>query len=235
MDRQNAAFAELQGTCDRLSRELRQAGIGAAVKHAAVISATEEEQLWSSGAIGIYSPKALVRCVFYYVGKAFCIRGGQEQRDLKPSQFLREYNPDRYTYEENGSKNHTGHFSSSGNHNKDYLYAQTDNPPPKCLVYLLDFYFSKFPKPPNTLDFFYLKPLQQAPKNAEAAWFQATPIGRNTLAKFVQMMCDEAGIEEKKSNHSLRASGATAMFAANVPEKMIKEVTGHKSSKALEL
>lgn len=83
------------------------------------------------------------------------------------------------------------------------------------------------------LDFFYLKPLQQAPKNAEAAWFQATPIGRNTLAKFVQMMCDEAGIEEKKSNHSLRASGATAMFAANVPEKMIKEVTGHKSSKAL--
>ena len=100
MDRQNAAFAELRGTCDRLSRELQQAGIGAAVKHAAVISATEEEQLWSSGAIGIYSPKALVRCVFYYVGKAFCICGGQEQRDLKPSQFLREYNPDRYTYEE---------------------------------------------------------------------------------------------------------------------------------------
>ena len=68
------------------------------VKHAAVITAEEEDKLWESGAIGIYSPKALSRCVLYYVGKAFCIRGGQEQRDLKPSQFIREYNPDRYTY-----------------------------------------------------------------------------------------------------------------------------------------
>lgn len=45
----------------------------------------------------------------------------------------------------------------------------------------------------------------------------------------------EAGIEKKKSNRSLRATGATAMFAAQVPEKMIKDVTGHKSSKALAL
>ena len=45
-------------------------------------------------------------------------------------------------------------------------------------------------------------------------------------------MCLEAGIEEKKS---LRATGATAMFAAQVPEKMIKDVTRHKSSKALAL
>ena len=100
-------------------------------------------------------------------------------------------------------------------------------------IYLLDFYFLKLPKAHNTLDSFYLKPLQQVPKNSDAPWFHATPIGQNTLAKFVQMMCEEAGITEKKSNHSLRASRATAMFAANVPEKMIKEVTGHKSSKAL--
>ena len=48
-------------------------------------------------------------------------------------------------------------------------------------------------------------------------------------------MCMEAGIQERKTNHSLRATGATAMFAAQVPEKMIKEVIGHKSSKALAL
>ena len=46
-------------------------------------------------------------------------------------------------------------------------------------------------------------------------------------------MCEEAGITERKTNHSLRASGASAMFTAEVPEKMIKNVTGHKSSKAL--
>ena len=46
-------------------------------------------------------------------------------------------------------------------------------------------------------------------------------------------MCEVAGISEKKTNHSLRATGASAMFNAEVPEKMIKSVTGHKSSKAL--
>ena len=40
---------------------------------------------------------------------------------------------------------------------------------------------------------------------------------------------------EKKINHSLRVTGASAMFAAGVPEKLIKSVTGHKSSKALEI
>lgn len=40
LDRQNATFAELRGTCDRLSRELPQAGVGATVKHTAVISAS---------------------------------------------------------------------------------------------------------------------------------------------------------------------------------------------------
>ena len=47
-------------------------------------------------------------------------------------------------------------------------------------------------------------------------------------------MCVDAGLE-KKTNHSLRATGATAMFTAGVPEKIIKSVTGHKYSKALEL
>ena len=43
-------------------------------------------------------------------------------------------------------------------------------------------------------------------------------------------MCHEAGISEKKTNHSLRATGATALFNAGVPEKLIKDVTGHRSN-----
>ena len=47
-------------------------------------------------------------------------------------------------------------------------------------------------------------------------------------------MCQEAGIADKKTNHSLRATGASALFNAGVPEKMIREVTGHRSN-ALQL
>ena len=54
--------------------------------------------MWNSSAIGIYSLKALVRCVFYYVGKAFVLGEGQEQRYLKPAQFEQGYNSDCYTH-----------------------------------------------------------------------------------------------------------------------------------------
>ena len=101
-------------------------------------------------------------------------------------------------------------------------------------MYLIDLYFSKFPQPRETLDFFNLKPLAAKPDDPTKPWFQATPIGKNTLGKFVENMCIDAGVE-KKTNHSLRATGASAMFAAGVPEKLIKSVTGHKSSKALEI
>ena len=38
----------------------------------------------------------------------------------------------------------------------------------------------------------------------------------------------------KKTNHSLRATGASALFNAGLPEKLIRGVTGHRS-KALQL
>ena len=41
-------------------------------------------------------------------------------------------------------------------------------------------------------------------------------------------MCIEAGIQEKRTNHSLCATGATALFAAQLPQKMIKDVTDQK-------
>ena len=46
-------------------------------------------------------------------------------------------------------------------------------------------------------------------------------------------MCNEARINGNFTNHSLRASGATQLFQNDVPEKVISEVTGHHSTKAL--
>ena len=76
--------------------------------------------------------------------------------------------------------------------------------------------------------------LPKKPKDQDAPWFSPVAIGRNKLAQFVKDMCKEANISGDKTNHSLRATGATAMFAAGVPEKLVKGVTGHKSKKALE-
>jgi len=47
-------------------------------------------------------------------------------------------------------------------------------------------------------------------------------------------MCERAGVE-CKSNHSLRATGASEMFGANLPEIFIQSRTGHCSLEALQL
>ena len=51
----------------------------------------------------------------------------------------------------------------------------------------------------------------------------------------VQNMCEAAGILGKKTNHSLRATGASHLFQANVPEKIIQERTRHRSTDSLRL
>ena len=83
------------------------------------------------------------------------------------------------------------------------------------------------------LDIFYLRPLPVAPKNPIKPWFYSSPIGKNVLSSMLKTMCVDAGIEGHKTNHSLRATGATEMFKAGVPEKIIQQRTGHMSLKAL--
>ena len=59
------------------------------------------------------------------------------------------------------------------------------------------------------------------------------PRGQNYLNGMVKSMFDEAGLQVKYTNHSLRATGATELFQSNVPEKVIQNITGHRSIKAL--
>ena len=78
-DKKDAHFSELSGTCEFIAHQLH---VGANVKHAQVFSPEEKDKLWDSGAMGIFNPKVILCTVFFYVGKAFCLHGGTEQRSL---------------------------------------------------------------------------------------------------------------------------------------------------------
>ena len=69
--------------------------------------------------------------------------------------------------------------------------------------------------------------------DAGIAWYENAAVGKNNLSTIIKDMCEEAGIRGK-TNHSMRASGATAMFQNNVPERVvIQSVTGHRSLDSL--
>lgn len=57
LSKKDPRFTGLCGMRDTVSRELREAGVGATVKHTPVISVAEEEKLWSTSVLGINSPR----------------------------------------------------------------------------------------------------------------------------------------------------------------------------------
>ena len=235
LDKKDPRFKLLHNSLDSLYHKLRTMNVGTVVKHAEVFSKDEEVQLWETGTLGIHSPQALLNAVFFLNGKNFCLRGGDEHRSLKLSQLKRGDDPPSYLYVENGSKNRSGTFSQRYVPNKTVpIYANPlDNE--RCHVQVLDLYISKLPKDAIAKDIFYVRPLARIPADRRLPWFTAIPIGKNELARMVPKMCEEGGIAGRKTNHSLRATGATQMFQANVPEKIIQERTGHRSTDALRL
>ena len=65
LDEKDARFAGLRETRDTVAHQLREEGVGAAVKHTKVISSKEESLLWSQGSLGVTSPTALLNAVFF--------------------------------------------------------------------------------------------------------------------------------------------------------------------------
>ena len=60
------------------------------------------------------------------------------------------------------------------------------------------------------------------------------PCGKNKLSSMVKSMFAMIGITGK-TNHSLRATGASSLFQAGIPEKIIQKRTGHRPIKALRM
>ena len=65
MNRKDQSFCELTGALQVRFRKLCEEGVGAVVKHAAIVTEDEEDTLWKSGVIGVDDPLALQRAVFF--------------------------------------------------------------------------------------------------------------------------------------------------------------------------
>ena len=226
-------FSKFQTTLDNLFKMLRSDGIGSDFSPTEGITLEEEKLLWTSGVLDVETPTGLLRAAFFTCGKCFCLRGGQEHRNLALSQLQRKQNPDRYIYTENSSKNKQGGLQQMRLDHKVVTVVSNPKLGEHCPVYILDKYISKLPEKAKNMDLFYCRACPKLPKNPEDPWFIATPVGKNTLSNMVREMCQEAGIEGEKSNHSLRVAGTSSLFAAGVPEKIIQGRTGHVSLSAL--
>lgn len=139
LDTKLPSFEPLHNAMDNVFRQLRADGVGAESKATEVFSKEEEDLLWSSGTLSTDSPKGLFNAVFFLNGKSFCLRGGDEHRNLKLSQFTREAN--RYKYVESASKNRAGGLGQLRVKNKTVYIDMVPEAGIRCHVYVLDMYF----------------------------------------------------------------------------------------------
>ncbi len=211
---------------DNLFKELQKDGVAKATKHAEIISKEDEIELWETKVIGTENPKALLRAVFY-------LNGGQEHRNLKLSQLDKCTSPSLHYYLENSSKNNPGGLANFKQEAKRVPIYSNSKAGDKCHIHILDLYFSKLPPDAWKKDYFYARPLPNVPSDPDKPWFSPVPVGKNMLATMLKNMCSEAQIDGRKTNHSLHATGASELFQAGVPEKIIKERTGHHSLETL--
>ena len=232
----NPTFHRLHQTMDSVYKKLRASGVGAQKHCTETFTKEEENKLWECGMLGIDNPTSLLRAVFFFNGKNFCLRGGDEHRNLRLSQFKRTATG--YTYIENSSKNRSGGLAQLRVKNKSVEIYETSQSGDRCHCHLLDLYISKLPIKAKKKDLFYVRPidkLNKKPSLERSVWYYSIPIGRNKLSQMVSEMCKLANISGHKTNHSLRATGATELYKAEVPEKIIQERTGHCSLECLRM
>jgi hypothetical protein len=230
------SFQTLYRTMDAVYKKLRANGVGAQKRITETFTKEEENRLWESGVLGVDNPKNLLRAVFFTNGKNFCLRGGDEHRNLKLSQF--ERTETGYVYTENASKNRAGGVAQLRVKNKRVQICENPEAGDRCHCKILDLYISRLPAEAKEKDIFYVRPMEKVnkmPTYERSIWYYSIPIGRNKLSQMVPEICRLGNIQGHKTNHSLRATGATELYEAEVPEKIIQERTGHRSLECLRM
>ena len=187
--------------------------------------------MFQKNILGESSPLQLLQTVIYMLGLHLALRGGVEHSRLRRPGFnsqivvnVDEKGRKRLVYREDPlQKTNQGGLGSKGNVKSVQVYESEDKA--RCPVRLFMKYVGLLPDA-KTCRKLYMRPKIKA---IPSCWYNDQPYGNNKIYSTVKELCSKAGFEGKFTNHSLRATSASRMFQANVPEQVIKEVTGHRS------
>lgn len=141
---------------------------------------------------------------------------------------LKDVNGIRYLeYVEDTSKTNNGGLAQRKIKRKVVKAYANDDYQERCPVRIYEAYLSHCPEGQIEGNPFYLRPLSSP---SSSIWYYKAAAGRDTLAGVVGRIMKKAGYQGHFTNHSLRATCATRLYNRSVPEQLIQETTGHRST-----
>ena len=197
-----------------------------------MIILSHENRMFECNVLGESDPNQLLHTVIYLLGLHLALRDGVEhirlrrpgfnpqistELDENSGQEILEYREDPL------QKTNQGGLDSKPNNKVVKVFPSSDMC--RCPVHLYGKYIGLLSSG-KSCGKLYLRPKV---KFTPACWFNDQPYGKNKICSTMKELCKMAQIEGKFSNHSLRATSASRMFDKNVPEQVIKEITGHRS------
>ena len=217
--------------------ELKQHGLGRRAHKALQITDTDEDKLWEKKEMGTDTPTALQFTLFFMLTKGMGFRGREQHRKLRFGDIVLGRNADGLRYlefHERDSKTMDGSGNSDWRATVPRIYSDGTERDP---INVYEEFVRRRPTTSRAKDSpFYLTPVPTKRILADeinSAWFYATPMGQNTLGQLMKRACDAAGIDGKKTNHSLRKSTVKTLQKAGVAPHKICQITGHKNPSSL--
>ena len=218
----------------KLSRATAIGGLSVNLNHlktSDMISLRHEDKLFGEGILGEENPMQLLRTTMYIIGLHCALRGGVEHNNLRrpgcDSQFTFEFDAngiERLVYREDPlQKTNQGGLICKSKSKVVNVYSASNKA--RCPIAIFKKYIGLLPQTKSCRKL-YLR-VRKYP--LPTVWYCDQPYGVNRIKANVKEICKEAGIVGNFTNHSLRATCASRMYDQNVPEQIIKEVTGHHS------
>lgn len=222
-------FAEFRKTLDSHMRQLTNEGIGLEIKSADAVTAEDESKLWESGVFSFSTAKGLSNAVFFYNGKVFGLRGGDEQIGLLAEQFMLGYdtaNKHRFVkFTPRIRKNAQGGLKQSKKTTgimQPIVHYDTEVSGEYSIYRLYETYLNLIPRTGS----FYRKPL-------DGLKFSAGNIPQKDLKSMMKTLFAQADIaigSRNISNHSGRVTLCSTLYNKRFADKTVMNRSKHVST-----
>ena len=223
-------FVTLCNVLDNTMKERHSMGLGVKVS-SEIISMKHEDTLFANGLLSEDTPAKLLKTIVNLMGMHCALRGGVKHNRLRHPGSSPQISFERdkrgiecMVYKEDPlQKTNQGGLICKLSNKTVYVYPSSNRE--RCPLHLYKKYVSLLPKSLK-----YKKLYLRCRKNLlPNLWYCDQPYGLNKVKTTVKELCKLAGITSKFTSHSLRVTCASRMYDHDIPEQIIKEVTGHKS------